>query len=121
MKSRVPSSINAATNIENNPIASSVRSAIRASPAALTTARTRKMAVKATVVTPPARIAPTMPGASPYASGFHVCIGARPIFVPYPTSNNTHAVSTQGRDKLAPCAASAVNVKSPTPPPCNDA
>ena len=40
------------------------------------------MAVKATVVTPPASIAPTMPGASPYASGFQVCIGASPILVP---------------------------------------
>ncbi len=60
LKSRVPNKNNAATSIENNPITSSVRSAIAPSPAAPMTERTRRIAVNATVVTPPARIAPTM-------------------------------------------------------------
>jgi len=65
LKSRVPSRNKAATNIENSPMTSSVRSAITPAPAAPTTERTRRIAVNATVVTPPARRAPTMLGASP--------------------------------------------------------
>ena len=42
-----------------------------------------------------------------------MCIGARPIFVPYPTSSSTQAIKTQGRESAAPWTVSAANVRSP--------
>ncbi len=43
-------------------------------------------------------------GASLYASGFHVCMGANPAFVPKPTRTNTNAsLSTEGSSSLATC------------------
>src|ERR1022692_2067740 len=42
----------------------------------------------------PERSALTGVGASPWASGSHVCMGARPAFVPRPTMTKTKATLT---------------------------
>jgi len=54
-----------AVHTELTKIASGAAGASAPAPEPAITARTRKMAVNATVVTPPAMSAPTMPGASP--------------------------------------------------------
>src|SRR5437667_202267 len=48
-----------------------------------------RMQYKAPFSMPTAISTPAGDGASRYASGFHVCIGARPALVPYPINANT--------------------------------
>src|SRR6266849_2972221 len=61
------------------------------STAASITAFQRAMAYMATARSTPDIMAERGDGASECASGSHVCIGARPALVPYPTTRNANA------------------------------
>jgi hypothetical protein len=76
----------------------------------------RSKARKAQLVTPPAKSAPTTPGASPYASGFQVCMGANPILVPNPTTKVAKATWSQGLERL-PAERVRSSTRRETPPP----
>jgi len=88
-----------AVAMENKPIKISRRDIKTVSPAALQIWYIRISARNAPLVTPPAKIVPVIPGASPYASGFQACIGASPIFVPYPTINKIQEARSHVFDK----------------------
>src|SRR6266545_3883445 len=81
----------AATASERRPKAMSTGWANEPSPAAATTSVTRATPRKAQLVSAPDIRPLTRLGASPYVSGFQVCIGASPIFVPKPTRRNRTA------------------------------
>ncbi len=77
-----PTTKAAATAIENRPKDKSSGRVNALSPAAAVTSVMRASPRNAALVSAPAMSAPTTLGASPYVSGFQVCIGASPIFVP---------------------------------------
>ena len=78
--------------------------------------RPAESARKAQLVRAPAIRAPTIPGASPYASGFHVCMGANPIFVPYPTTSSTKAACSQGFENPGALRTRSSNSSEGSPP-----
>jgi hypothetical protein len=65
------------------------------SPAAQLTWKARRIPRKAQFSSAPDISAETTDGDSLWASGSHVCSGARPIFVPYPTSRKMRAARSQ--------------------------
>ena len=72
----------AATNIETRPKPASRLPLKAPSPAAAQIAWARRMPRNAQLSSAPDSSAETGDGASLWASGNHVCMGAKPIFVP---------------------------------------
>src|ERR1700684_1971713 len=88
--SRTWSSRKAAIATDNNPI-TIIHRPILASGDNNTIERSRRIAYRGIEVLTPESTAHTGDGAWLWASGSHVCIGARPTFVPNPTKTSRNA------------------------------
>ena len=73
---------------------------------------------------PTAIRAPAGDGASRYASGFHVCIGANPALVPYPINANTTPIRSVNGCSVSARSMNRVQCRPDNPSPscpCADA
>ena len=121
LKSAWPRMNTAATAIEIRPKNTSRSELKTASLAADSNACVRRIAKKAQFNSAPESNADTTDGASLWASGSHVCSGARPILAPYPTRNKRNAALSQSGFRSAACAIRLSMVKWVVGPPADRA